>query len=137
MLTGRSPPAGLCLYLGAIAGRASGETSMLQVSGSESTSTGVAPDWTICWMQEMMVKVGMITLSPSPRWSVAAATSSAAVPLDTATPWRRPTRAAHPPPSPKLECHQPIDASTGPVVQYREGDTQNEHRRHEEPANDL
>ena len=53
-------------------------TSMFQVTGSQSTSTGVAPARTMRAAQEMMVKVGRMTSSPGPRPSAATAASSAA-----------------------------------------------------------
>ena len=69
-------------------------TSMFQVSGSLSTSTGFAPARTICAMHETIVNAGMITSSPGPIPSASTAASSAAVPLHTAMPCLRPTRAA-------------------------------------------
>ena len=41
------------------------ETSMFQVSGSASTSTGTAPTLVMAEAQQMMVKAGMITSSPA------------------------------------------------------------------------
>src|SRR6185436_10633742 len=68
---------------------------MFQVSGSQSTQTGVAPARTTAAAQEMMVKLGMITSSPGPMPSAATASSRAAEPLLTATPNFLPTFAAN------------------------------------------
>ncbi|MNK65515.1 hypothetical protein D3C87_848120 [compost metagenome] len=67
---------------------------MFQVNGSESTRTGLAPARMTAAAQEMMVKVGMITSSPSwiPKAEMAA--SKAIEPLQTAMPCLRLTRAA-------------------------------------------
>ena len=62
---------------------AAARMSIVQVPGSESTSTGVAPVRTTASAQEMIVKVGMITSSPGPRSSASTAICSAAVPLHT------------------------------------------------------
>src|SRR5215470_18108856 len=67
---------------------------VFQVSGSQSTSTGVAPALMTAAAQEMIVKLGRITSSPGQRLRVAVATSSATDPLHTATPCLRPTLAA-------------------------------------------
>ena len=70
-------------------------TSIVQVTGSLSTSTGTAPASTTGSAHEMMVKVGRMTSSPGCRSSSLTATWSAAVPLTTATPYLRPQYAAH------------------------------------------
>src|SRR5438270_7196815 len=80
---------------------------VFQVSPSQSTSTGVAPDRTIAAAQEIIVKLGRITSSPGPKPSAATATSSAAEPLQTATPCLRPSLAAKP--SSSLRTNGPSD----------------------------
>ena len=69
-------------------------TSMHQVRGSASTSTGTPPPYTTAWAHEMIVNVGRITSSPGLRSRHATAASSATVPLLTATPWGIPQYAA-------------------------------------------
>ena len=69
-------------------------TSMHQVTGSLSTSTGTAPARTTAAAHEMMVKAGMITSSPGPMRRAATAASSANEPLHTAMPKARPLRSA-------------------------------------------
>src|SRR2546425_13348645 len=71
-------------------------TSMFQVSEHASTTTGVAPARIIAAAQEIIVKVGRITSSPDCNFKAATATSSAAEPLQTATPYLRPSRCATP-----------------------------------------
>src|ERR1700674_3346738 len=71
-------------------------TSMQNVSGSLSTSTGIAPARQTARAQDMIVKEGKITSSPGPIPTAATPTSSAAVPLLTATPLERPQYLAHP-----------------------------------------
>ena len=67
------------------------ETSIFQVCGQQSTTTGTAPARTMAAAQEIMVKLGKITSSPTPICKAATATSSAADPLLTAIPYWRPT----------------------------------------------
>src|SRR5262245_33768261 len=70
--------------------------SIFQVTGSLSTTTGVAPARTIAAAQEMIVKVGKITSSLAPMPSALTATSSATEPFATATPLRWSTSFAIP-----------------------------------------
>ena len=60
---------------------------------SLSTNTGTAPSLVTAMAHDMIVKVGMITWSPSPIPRACTATSSAAVPLDTEIPYFRPAAA--------------------------------------------
>src|SRR5258708_7956473 len=59
--------------------------SIFQVSGSESTKTGVAPVYATALTVAIIVNVGRITSSPGPRSIVAMAKCSAEVPLVQAT----------------------------------------------------
>src|SRR5256712_445478 len=61
--------------------------SMHHVSGSTSTSTGLAPAMITTLAVTMMVKSGMITSSPAPTPIVSSAMWSPTVPLAQATPW--------------------------------------------------
>src|SRR5574341_172666 len=70
-------------------------TSMHQVRGSESTSTGTPPLYSTASAHEIIVKVGMITSSPGLRPRQATAACNATVPLLTAIPYRFPQYAAH------------------------------------------
>ena len=66
--------------------RATSATSRHHVSGSQSTSTGVQPARTTAVAHEMIVKLGRITSDPRGSDSASTASSSAAVPFETATP---------------------------------------------------
>ena len=68
---------------------------MVQVTGSASTTTGVAPARTIAAAQEIIVKVGKMTSSSRPMPNAAIAISSAPEPLLTAIPYLRSTLAAN------------------------------------------
>src|ERR1051326_4006526 len=71
------------------------ETSMHHVRGSLSTRTGTARASMTANAQEIIVNVGMMTSAPGSNLSAAIATSSAVVPLLTATPYPIPQYAAH------------------------------------------
>src|SRR5206468_1161141 len=71
--------------------RLTSSTLIFQVCGSQSTSTGVAPARIIAAAQEMIVNVGMITSSPFPKSKAATEASRATEPLQTDTPYFRPT----------------------------------------------
>jgi hypothetical protein len=60
--------------------------SIVSVSASTSTSTGVAPVCTIASMVAKNVSDGAITSQPAPTPQARSAAKSASVPLDTATP---------------------------------------------------
>ncbi len=64
---------------------------MLNVPGSTSASTGVAPWYRTAFTVAIYVRQGTITSSPGPIPIALRATSSAAVPVDTATALRTPT----------------------------------------------
>ena len=65
--------------------------SRFQVTGSASTSTGVAPVYATAFAVAIIVNVGRITSSPFSRPRAASARWSAVVPLEQATPKRQPT----------------------------------------------
>lgn len=67
-----------------------------RVSGSTSTSTGVAPVCTMALAVLMMEKAGVMTSSPGPRPRAAQTRCRAAVPLAQATPWATPQSRAMP-----------------------------------------
>ncbi len=72
------------------------EASMLQVSGSTSTNTGLAPSSTIISAVAAKVKGVVMTSSPGPMSSAISAISSASVPLATVMQWRAPTKRGEP-----------------------------------------
>src|SRR5215469_9836195 len=72
------------------------EGSRFNVTGSASTTTGVAPARTIAAAHEIIVKVGKITSSPGPIRNAASATSKATDPFITAIPYRCPAMAVIP-----------------------------------------
>src|SRR5688500_2401967 len=71
------------------------EMSMVQVRGSASTSTGIAPAYRTATAHEMMVNVGRMTSSPSARSSTATAACNEAVPLHMLMPYCRPQYRLH------------------------------------------
>ena len=69
--------------------------SMVKVTGSTSTNTGVAPVYMTARGQEMIVRSGMMTSSPALISRLATAKCNAAVPLDAVIAWRMPKRFAY------------------------------------------
>ena len=85
------------------------DASMLQVSASTSTNTGVAPSSTIISAVAAKVKGVVMTSSPRPMPKPIIAISSASVPLATLMQWRVPTKAA---------SRSSISLTSGPMMYW-------------------
>jgi hypothetical protein len=81
-------------FVRGVMARATASGSTLNVAGSMSTSTGVAPSRTIEPAVAKNEYVDVTTSSPGPTSCAMSATSTASVPDDTATAWRMPSREA-------------------------------------------